>query len=311
MHVKMGYHALSTAFTASVPLNATSRSLPRDHFRMCAQTPPKGRTEELYVDPAPRAGRVVLSTRGTWTNPTRQLLTPICERLHCIERSYIWLDTFDVGGRCTLIETADGLVIFSPLALTTALLRAIDRLGPVKLVIAPNNEHVDFVLSFATAYPDAIVLGPPNCRSKWPQLPFSGDTFDDQGTPHPALAAFAPDIVPIFVPSAPFFNETILFHVPSQTLMVCDLWWNFPSNSSPPAIEVTNATKVFGFLMNRAFLPVYNRVLVKDRTRFRRFFAQLRQLGVERLVPTHGFIVQKNCMQTLEQFFPDYLKPAQ
>lgn len=303
------------AFSAPLPLSLgvpLSSALRTSHQPVCAKTPPPSNSpsDGLYVDPSPRAGRVQLSPRGNWTNPARRVLTDLGSGLHAIERSYLWLQTFDVGGRCTLIETENGLIVYSPLPLTSAIRRAIDAVGQVSVVLAPNNEHVDFVRSFAAAYPNAVILGPPGCRARWPALPFSGEAYSD-GKPHPAIS-LVPDILPLFVPGAPFFDETLLFHKPSCSLLICDLWWNFPKPAAAAAagVEISGPTILFATAMDRVYAPVYNRILVRDRASFRRFFKKLRNLDIERIIPCHGDVVERDGKQMLENFFPKYLKPG-
>lgn len=290
---------------------------------------------------APRATRVTLAPGRHWTNPERTLLTlrspRASSRLHTVDRTYTWLKTFDVGARATVIAgpfSQDSpsaqrrpLLIYSPLPLTPDLCAAIDAVGDVVVVVAPNNEHVDFVAPVADAYPDAVVLGPTDCVKKFPHLPFTAATFsggeDDGGepgtspVPHPALAVFAPHVVPLFVPAAPFFNETVLLvrdeaepEGRRHTLVVCDLVWNYPrpAEAAAAGVELPINTRVWAQAMNRVYAPVYNRVLVRDRGRYARFLHGLKTRGVDRIIPCHGNVVERDGMSVLDSFFPNFLK---
>ncbi|WP_243698677.1 DUF4336 domain-containing protein [Paracoccus alkanivorans] len=50
-----------------------------------------------------------------------------------------------------------GLWIWSPVALTQDVRAAVDALGPVRHLIAPNSLHHMFLADWAAAYPDARV----------------------------------------------------------------------------------------------------------------------------------------------------------
>jgi hypothetical protein len=336
-------------FTPSLPVSArkseTQHHLPVSKrpraascwFATAADPPPTPQQTAQQQRGAPRAARVTLAPGRHWTNPERLLLTPrssaIPGRLYTIDRTYTWLRTFDVGARATVIVGSappgsppgnrPPLLIYSPLPLTPKLRAAIDVLGVVTVIVAPNNEHVDFVASVASAYPAAVVLGPTGCVEKFPHLPFAADTFSGDGNgvgplePHPALAAFAPNVVPVFVPAVPFFNETVLLvrddaepDGRKRTLVVCDFVWNYPRPAEATAADVEMAfpTVLWAQAMNRLYAPVYNRVLVRDRPEFALFLANLRSLGVDRIIPCHGNVVESDGMKLLDDFFPQFLK---
>ena len=233
----------------------------------------------------------------------------------------MFLKYCDVGARCTVLvvpplqqqhpSERSKLVLYSPVPIDSNLKSKLDELGDVSLIIAPNNEHVDFVADAANVYPTATILGPMGCRERWPSLPFDGDTFADGGvTPHPALAALRGAITPLFVPSVPFFNETVLVHRQSNTLVVCDLWWNWPDGREAVSkgIEVPLLTRAFALSMNSVFAPLYNRVLVRDRAQFAKFWQALLDTRFENLIPCHGYCVERVGRSVLDEFFPDFLK---
>ncbi len=270
------------------------------------------------VDPSPRASRVLLPPRNYWANPERLVLTPRHEGIYTIDRSYIFLSFCDVGARCTVIvkppldaSKRPELLLYSPLPIDNAIRKELDKLGDVSVVIAPNNEHVDFVASAAAAYPNATILGPTGCKARWPNLPFDSDTFADDGkTPHPALASFSEVVTAMFVPSAPFFNETVLIHKVSRTFIVCDLWWNWPSlkDTQPKGVELPYPTRAFAFAMNRIYLPFYNRILVQDREAFALFMRELLDTKFKNIIPCHGNCVAEEGWRRVDRFFPSFLK---
>lgn len=295
------------AFTLPVPLtlSSSSPSTSLSHRPPCASASPSPPTESS------RTSRVCFPPPNHWANPSNQVLTPRGSGLHTIDRTYNFL-AFDVGARCTLLSNAAGdLLAYSPLPITPALASAIAAIGTVTVVIAPNNEHVDFVLNASTAFPSATILGPSSCVERWPDLPFDADVFGPSGDAHPSLAAFD-TVTPLFVPSAPFFNETVLIQQqPGEdaVLVVCDLFWNWPTraDAADGGYELPLPTTVWAAAMNRVYAPVYNRILVRDRLVFRQFFSRLRGMRPERIVPCHGACVEEDGVGVLERFLPEFL----
>ena len=57
----------------------------------------------------------------------------------------------DIGARMTVIRSGGDLVLHSPVALDDETKQAIDELGAVRFVVAPNKAHHLFVAPWATA----------------------------------------------------------------------------------------------------------------------------------------------------------------
>lgn len=249
-----------------------------------------------------------------WGNRSGSLLRPLlgeAGEIWVVERTYFWFGV-DVGARCTIVRHEEGLFVYSPLPLTRSLKSAVDRLGTVAVVVAPNNEHVDFVGSWYAQYPHATYLGPAGCVESKPHLPFTASTFgDDPQNPiaHSSLAHFEPVLTAFFVPGAPFFNESLFVHLPSRALVTCDLFWNYPSRdlAERECLTLPLKTSVWAFAMNRIYAPVYNRVLVQDRSAFRNFWTRLREIPVQIIVPCHGLVVMEDADEILENWLPEFL----
>ena len=56
--------------------------------------------------------------------------------------------------------------------------------------------------------------------------------------------------------SIPFFNEVVFAHAPSRTLIVSDLWWNYPSGE-----DVPRSSRLWKAGMDIIYRPVYNRLM--------------------------------------------------
>lgn len=71
------------------------------------------------------------------------------------------------------------------------------------------------------------------------------------------------DQIPL-TPAIPFFNEVVFCHIPSKTLIVTDLWWNYPAGRDDvegAAADVPLASRLWKGGMDRIYRPVYNRLM--------------------------------------------------
>jgi hypothetical protein len=78
-----------------------------------------------------------------------------------------------VGARMTVIRLADGgLWVHSPLRLTPERRQAVDALGPVRFLVAPNKYHHLFIGDWMAAYPHAQSYAAPGLSEKRKDLRF-------------------------------------------------------------------------------------------------------------------------------------------
>lgn len=273
--------------------------LPRPRRRRGAPPVQSAAADGDWPTISPRERRVVLVPRS-WHNRTGEVLRRASPDVWVVERGYIFLRAIDVGGRTTLVRLPDGaLFVHAPLALTSALKQAIDRIGPVRVVVAPNTEHVDFVEQWRAFYPDAAYLGPPGALERLPGVPFTAELSRDDA-PHPAFED-AP-LAQFFIPCAPFFNETLFVHLPTKTLLCTDFFWAYPTGP-----DVPRPTLAWGWAMNNIYKPVYDRVLVKDRNDLLRIVRAVLDSGFDKIIPCHGDIVERDGQNVLRDFFAKLL----
>lgn len=245
-----------------------------------------------------REHRVVLIPRS-WHNRTGEVVRQLSETLWVIERGYIFLGTFDVGGRTALVKLPDGgLFVHAPLALSEALKNRIDEIGEVRVVAAPNTEHVDFIEQWKYYYPNAWYLGPPKSLKRLPHVPFNRE-LSQNNVLDPKLEGSG--LSQFFIACAPFFNETVFVHEPTKSLLCTDLFWNYPTDP-----DVPRTTMLWGWAMNNVYKPVYDKILVKDRQRFISTLREVLNTGFEQIIPCHGYIVESDGQSHLKRFFSGF-----
>lgn len=142
----------------------------------------------------------------------------------------IWLasgDTVSVAGfryptRMAVIRLqGGGLVVWSPVALSDALRTAVDTLGPVRFVVAPNTLHHLYVSAWASAYPNARVFAAPGLAVRRRDLRIDSELGDGPE------AVWAGEIDHVLMRCA-ITTEAVLFHRASGTVLFTDLLQQFP-----------------------------------------------------------------------------------
>lgn len=218
----------------------------------------------------------------TWSNVAGLVLTPVRENLWAAERPFVW-NSIDVGGKMAVIRLSDGtLWVHSPINLCEETKAAIDSLGTVKHIVSPNYEHVKYAQQWIEAYPDAVAYGCPGAKEKFPAIAFAEEVANQ------APAAWKGEIESCWFDceknpftGKPFFNEVNFLHVPSQTLISTDLYWNWPRNGIP------SGTRAWKFGMDVVYRPFYLKAMAQ-KPRLARDAAKLLGWTFNAILPAHG-----------------------
>lgn len=142
----------------------------------------------------------------------------------------IWIadgDIVSVAGfqyptRMAVVRLADGgLFVWSPVALLQQLRAAVDALGPVRFVVAPNAIHDLHLAAWQSAYPAAHLFAAPRLASRWPDLRFAGELGEAPEV------EWAHDIDQVLMRNA-ITAEVVFFHRASRTVLFTDLIQHFP-----------------------------------------------------------------------------------
>lgn len=126
----------------------------------------------------------------------------------------------------TIATMENGLFVCSPGALSDELKRAIDAIGEVRVIAAPNRFHHLFIQRWREAYPDASVHVPESLVSK------RADLSDCHFLGEEAHADYGDAIAQRRMHGLPAIDETWFFHRPSKTLINNDLMHNMHDESS-------------------------------------------------------------------------------
>jgi hypothetical protein len=198
----------------------------------------------------------------------------------------VWLGTGPVrivgmplSTTMTVLRLAEGqLLVHSPVAVTPARRAAVDALGAVAHLYAPNLFHHRWIGEWAAAYPAARLHAPPGLAKK------RRDLRVDRVHGASAEPAFASVIDEIRIEGFRL-RETALLYRPARTLLVADLLHNVGRPTHPWAATYTRA---MGFYDRAALSRVIRWTGFDDRSAARRCIADLLARPFDRLVVGHG-----------------------
>ena len=182
--------------------------------------------------------------------------------------------------RLALIKLADGgLFVWSPIALSPALKRGVDALGPVRFLISPNRLHHLFLAEWKSAYPQARLYASPGLRKKRKDLVFDGELGE---RPAPEWAADI-DQVPV---RGSLLTEVEFFHRASRTAIFTDLIQNFPPDWFKGWRGVL--ARLDGICAPHPGAPREWRASFLNRRAARADFARILAWPIERVLIAHG-----------------------
>ncbi len=223
----------------------------------------------------------MLASLVTAIKPLLPMIEPLADRVWHLQHHFT-VNGLPVSSRMTIVRLADGgLWLHSPVPLDAARRAALDRLGPVRCIVAPSKMHHLFVGEYAREYPQARLYGAPGLRDK------RRDLATLHELPPDAQAPWSGELECLLFEGIPFANETIWWHGPSKTLIVTDLlqWW--AGELRWPARLYARLTGV----RRRVDVPRTVRLVLRDRAAARRSATQMLDWPIERLVMAHNAVV--------------------
>jgi hypothetical protein len=200
----------------------------------------------------------------------------------------------DIGTRMTVIRLRDGgLFLHSPVHLDEKTREALDALGPVRAVVAPNLHHHLFIRDYADAYPRARFYAAPGLRAKRPQTRFD-DELGDEAPPE-----WRGEIEQLIFQGAAPISEVVFLHKATRTLLLTDLAFNVPAGR-------TGSAGIFYWLVGAKGRFGPHRVVrmgIRDRRAARTSLDAMLRWDFSRITVTHGEVLATNGKEHLAAGF--------
>jgi hypothetical protein len=225
------------------------------------------------------------------------MLKPLASNLWVAEAP-LTMGGFEIGARMTVVRLPDGgLWLHSPIGLTPELRQALDHLGPVAHVLSPGSFHYLHVPELALAYPDAAVYAAPGSASK---LAKCSPKLLTDALPQP----WAGTLEQLAFAGSRLYDEVVFFHPSGRTLIVTDLCFNIPAESSWYTRLVARAFGILGRpSASRSFF-----LTIRDRAAVRQSLERILAWDFDRIILSHGAIVETGGREAFRRAFGRVLR---
>ncbi len=188
----------------------------------------------------------------------------------------------EIGCRMTCVRLQSGdVVVHSPIRGSEPLYAEVEKLGRVRWLVAPNAFHHLFVKAWWERFPEATALVAPKLHKKRPDLANAPTLADIPSTWGDELQAIA-------IAGLPTIDEHVFFHRPSATLILTDLAFHFGRDSPFLTRWMIRLTGRLGKLAP----TLLERLLVRNRKQFKASLEQVLEWPFERVVVSHGEILE-------------------
>lgn len=224
------------------------------------------------------------------------VLEPFGEDIWLVAGPTVASAGFHYPTRMAVIRLADGgLFIWSPVALSENLRAAVDALGEVRFLVAPNSLHHVFLTVWKNAYPRAALYAAPGLRDRRKDIAFDADLND---APPPAWSG---QIDQVLMRGNLITTETVFFHARSGTVLFCDLLQHFP----PGWFRGLQAliAKLDHMTGPEPQVPQKFRVAFTKRGPAREALAKILGWPAEKVVMAHGAPVVRDARDFLKRAF--------
>ena len=173
--------------------------------------------------------------------------------------------------------------------LCSEMIDAINGLGPVRAIVAPNDFHHLFVEDCHRIWPDAHVYVSAGLPAKRLDLAFAHVLGDES----PAL--WAGDLEQVWVRGAPKVNEVVFFHPRSRTLILTDLAFNWTEPASFGARIFMSINGTVGRLAVSRLM----KLMYRDRDSARVGAEKLLAWDFDRITLCHGDVIESGAKARL------------
>lgn len=218
--------------------------------------------------------------------------------------SEMWLasgPTLSVAGfryptRMAIIRlNEDKLFVWSPVALSDDLREAVDGLGDVAWLVAPNTLHDRFLAEWRQAYPYAELFAPSDLIKARMDLHFSGNL--SSGGTHP----WSDGIVHAVIEGNWIATEAVFFHIRSRTILFTDMIQQFNPHWFTGWRSLI--TMLDGMVGTEPRVPRKFRYAFFSRRRARAALRTILAWPADRLVMAHGLPLRQDAQAAVRQAF--------
>lgn len=215
--------------------------------------------------------------------PDSTLTALVDDKIWTLDRP-VWFSGARLRARTTVVRLEGGsLLLHTPAPPTDALVEQLRALGPVRWLLVPNRWHHLGTPAAAAHFPEAQVVAPASALDRNEALKLHLDIHDAQ------FGEQVPELEALPLRGVPFWDETVLYHRPTQTLLGADI------------VCCANAKDHWTWRLGARLTGCYERVRVppdarkkiRDKDAAARSIRAMLERPAERFVIGHGDVIQE------------------
>jgi hypothetical protein len=223
-------------------------------------------------------------------------LTPFGDHLWILSGDDVRMFRIPFSTRMTVVQLASGhLWLHSPVSPTPDRTAAVDALGPVAHLVAPNLFHNLGVAPWKAQHAEATVWVSPRFRRRSPHLP-ADHVLDDQPP-----EAWHDEIDQHVFRGNRLLDEVLFLHCPSRTLIVTDLIQRHDPRTASPFWRLVKGWA--GVLGDEGGTSRDLRLMFRDRQAARRSAEHVLAWDFDRLVVSHGSCIPAHAKEAVARAF--------
>jgi hypothetical protein len=197
----------------------------------------------------------------------------------------------EIGSRMTVVRLPSGdLLLISPIELSASHRQALDKLGQVRHIVAPNLFHHLFMKGAQSFYPNAKTWGVAGLPQKRPDLRFDALLTEPGSFEHTLEYLPVQGFASILPSGIKLAQETVFYRRPSRTLILTDTAFNFDETNRFP---VRLAGWIGGSYqsLSPSRLEKWG---TRDKEAVENSVREILHWDFDRVIPGHGSIVETN-----------------
>lgn len=198
--------------------------------------------------------------------------------------------------RMVVLRVAPGeLLLYAPVGLDDATLEALDGLGRVRYIVAPNRHHTLFVGTAMDVCAEAQLLLPAADAGL-------GDRFARRALRIEAPLALATGVELMPVRLRDGLDELVMYHDGSELLMVCDLLFNLQHASGVERLIM----QLNGTWRRPAQSRLQKVFLLRDRDSLAAFYRWAMAKPFSQISMAHGQLITDGARESFYRLFRGY-----
>ena len=188
-----------------------------------------------------------------------------------------------------------GLWLHSPVKPTPERQRAVDELGPVEHLVAPNKIHSLGIGPWKALYPDATVWASPAFKERHPDIAVDTLLANDVDAP------WSNEIGHCVIEGHSVLDEVEFLHRPSRTLIITDLIQKHEAAGT--SWFWRGVKQMVGVMGKDGGVPRDIKLSIRDRAAMRKSIETILGWDFDKLLIAHGHCLRSNAKEDVSRAF--------